>query len=132
MNAITREWVDKAEGDFATASRELRARNSPNLDAACFHAQQCAEKYLKARLHDANIPFPKTHDLSVLLQLAIAKEPGWARFDAALRALSPFAVLYRYPGVRANRTHARDALRACRAFRATARLSLGLKAQRRK
>src|SRR5205807_1800981 len=52
MNPITREWVDKAEGDFASAQRELRARKSPNFDAACFHCHQCIEKYLKARLHE--------------------------------------------------------------------------------
>jgi HEPN domain-containing protein len=43
MTPLTQEWVDKAEGDFITATRELRARKSPNFDAACFHAQQCAE-----------------------------------------------------------------------------------------
>jgi len=45
MKPSTREWVDKAEADFATAGRELRARRQPNFDAACFHAQQCVEKY---------------------------------------------------------------------------------------
>mgnify|MGYP001806146018 FL=1 len=50
MNPLTVEWVDKAEGDFTTALRELRGRKSPNYDAACFHAQPCVEKYLKARL----------------------------------------------------------------------------------
>lgn len=50
MKPLAREWVNKAEGDFATAAREMRARKSPNYDAACFHAQQCVEKYLKALL----------------------------------------------------------------------------------
>jgi HEPN domain-containing protein len=50
MNPLTVEWVDKAEGDMATAKRELRARKQPNYDATCFHAQQCVEKYLKALL----------------------------------------------------------------------------------
>lgn len=48
MNPLTLEWFDKAEGDLATASREIRARRKPNYDAVCFHAQQAAEKYLKA------------------------------------------------------------------------------------
>jgi HEPN domain-containing protein len=52
MNPLTLEWVDKAEGDYATALRELRARKQPNYDAACFHAQQCVEKYLKAYLQE--------------------------------------------------------------------------------
>jgi HEPN domain-containing protein len=43
MNPLTLEWIEKAEGDFATAQREQRARKMPNYDAVCFHAQQCAE-----------------------------------------------------------------------------------------
>ena len=50
MNELTVEWMEKAEGDYATAERELRARRRPNYDAVCFHAQQAAEKYLKAFL----------------------------------------------------------------------------------
>jgi HEPN domain-containing protein len=44
MTPLAAEWVSKAEGDYATARRELRARNKPNFDAVCFHAQQCVEK----------------------------------------------------------------------------------------
>ena len=69
MNPLTVEWIDKAEGDFTTALRELRARKSPNYDGACFHAQQCVEKYLKARLQESGIAFSKTHNLTVLLDL---------------------------------------------------------------
>ena len=47
MNEIVAEWVDRAEGDFRTAEREVRVRNAPSYDSVCFHAQQCAEKYLK-------------------------------------------------------------------------------------
>lgn len=50
MNAIVKEWIKKAEGDLTTAAREYRARKNPNYDAACYHSQQCAEKYLKATL----------------------------------------------------------------------------------
>jgi len=61
MNALTAEWIEKAEGDYATAGRELRARRRPNYDAACFYAQQTAEKYLKAFLQEHRMAFPKTH-----------------------------------------------------------------------
>lgn len=59
MKPLTHEWVMKAEGDFAMVEREARARKSPNYDGLCFHAQQCVEKYLKARLCEAGIEFPK-------------------------------------------------------------------------
>ena len=57
MKPLTREWIGKAEGDLATVRREVQARKAPNYDAACFHAQQCIEKYLKARLQEAEISF---------------------------------------------------------------------------
>jgi HEPN domain-containing protein len=53
MKTITREWVDKAEGDFAIAEREIEVKLNPNYDAVCFHCQQCAEKYLKERMQEA-------------------------------------------------------------------------------
>jgi HEPN domain-containing protein len=33
-------WIAKGEGVYATAARELPSTESPNYDAACFHAQQ--------------------------------------------------------------------------------------------
>ncbi|MFL5801388.1 MAG: HEPN domain-containing protein [Roseiflexaceae bacterium] len=45
MQPLTAEWIAKAEGDFASATRELRARKVPNYASACFHAQQCAERF---------------------------------------------------------------------------------------
>jgi HEPN domain-containing protein len=67
MNGVVAEWVEKAEGDFHSAERELRARKDTNYDAVCFHAQQCAEKYLKAFLVQHQISFRPIHDLEVLL-----------------------------------------------------------------
>jgi HEPN domain-containing protein len=67
--------VEKAEGDFQTAQREMRARKSPNFDSATFHAQQCAEKYLKARLQEAGVNFPHTHDLESLLTWCCLPNP---------------------------------------------------------
>lgn len=62
MKPATSEWETKAEGDFITAGRELRARKSPNYDAVCFHAQQCAEKYLKTVLQENERNIPKIHN----------------------------------------------------------------------
>lgn len=126
MNPLTLEWVDKAEGDLTTALRELRARKSPNYDAACFHAQQCVEKYLKARLQEAGIAFTKTHNLTVLLDLLLPVEPNYDPFRPKLLALTAFAVAYRYPGASADKDTAREALKFCKEVREAVRLSLGL------
>ena len=94
MTPLTQEWVDKAEGDFATAERELQASVTPNFDAVCFHSQQCAEKYLKARLNEAKVPFPKTHSLSALLDLLLPMEPSWKALRLDLQSLNLFAIRY--------------------------------------
>lgn len=127
MKRLTRQWVDKADGDFQTVQRELRARKLPNFDGACFHAQQCIEKYLKARLQEANIAFPRTHDLEQLLDIAKKVEPMWECFRPGLNRLNVFGVRVRYPGTDATRDMAKQALRICREIRAIIRQSLGLK-----
>ena len=126
MKPLTQEWVDKAEGDFATASREFRARVARNHDAVCLHAQQCVEKYLKARLQEAGIAFGRTHDLSALLDLLLGVEPSWVALRPSLRALTVLAVDVRYPGITADRAMARAALRRCREVRTIVRAALGL------
>ncbi len=126
MNPITVEWIQKAEGDFATASREVQITKAPNYDAVCFHAQQCIEKYLKAKLQESNVQFGKTHDLSTLLDLILAIETAWDSLRADLQALTAFAVAYRYPGDEADKNDARDAVTRCEKVREIVRASLGL------
>lgn len=110
MQPLTIEWVQKAEGDLTTAQRELRARLNPNYDAACFHAQQCAEKYLKALLQEARIPFGKTHNLSLLLDLMPERHSGLELLRPTLAILNAYAVEYRYPGESAEKEVARQAV----------------------
>jgi len=86
MNELAAEWLQKAEGDYATAGRETRARRHPNYDAACFHAQQAAEKYLKAFLQEYNLLFPRTHSLIELLELCL---PLDASFEPSCMARPP-------------------------------------------
>ena len=67
MKPSTREWVVKAEEDYLAAVDLSRRRKRPLWSGVCFHAQQCAEKYLKARMEEASLAIPRTHDLEVLL-----------------------------------------------------------------
>jgi HEPN domain-containing protein len=117
MKQTTLEWIDKAEGDFTTAQMSFRARKAPNHDAACFHAQQSVEKYLKGRLDEAGMAVPKTHNLYALLTLVLPIEPSWKAMAADLNVLSTFAVAYRYPGMSATRIDAKDAITRCRSVR---------------
>jgi HEPN domain-containing protein len=126
MKTITQEWVDKAEEDWSSLDSLFRVRKSPHHNTICFLAQQCAEKYLKGRLVEAGIKFPKTHALPMLLSLALTVEPTWDTLHKALVALNPYSVLYRYPGFTADRDQAKDARKHCETVRAAVRVSLGL------
>ena len=127
MKPSTREWVVKAEEDFATAQALARPRKKPLWGRVGFHIQQCIEKYLKARLNESGTVFSKTHALDQLLNQTIAVEPLWSSFQPALKQISDFAVQPRYPGFVVTKSEATKALKIVRAFRKEARASLGLK-----
>jgi HEPN domain-containing protein len=109
MKAATRDWIDKAEGDFRAATALARRR-----------------KYLKARLEEAGIHYPKTHDLEKLLLLVLPAEPLWTALRPAFKSLSGFAVEFRYPGAEATAGDAAQALKDAKAVRKEAHFALGL------
>lgn len=113
MKQTTSEWIDKAEADWHVAQMSYRA-------------QQCIEKYLKARLEEASFPFQRTHDLLLLHQVVLTVEPSWQALQIHLAFLNPFAVAFRYPGMSATKADAKDAIRHCRAVRKIIRLAFGL------
>ena len=117
MKQLALEWVTKAEADFATACREIRARKSPNFDAVCFHSQQCVEKLLKALLIEKGIPFTKTHDLIRLLDLLVLHYPAMELLRPSLNDLTGFAVEFRYPGESADNQVAKIAVQHCKLIR---------------
>jgi HEPN domain-containing protein len=55
---LVKMWMRKADNDLKTAKDELNTEE-PATDTICFHAQQCAEKYLKAFLIYHEIEFEK-------------------------------------------------------------------------
>ncbi len=126
MKPLTAEWVGKAEEDYAAARHLSRKRKSPVPGIVCFHCQQCAEKYLKGRLAEAGIAFPKTHDLVALLKLLQPAEPLLASLRENVDGLTHYAVDFRYPGESATSDAAQEALVNCRVARKVLRKSLGL------
>ncbi len=61
-----------------------------------FHAQQAAEKQLKALLMAKNIPYRRTHDLRELIDLIKDNGIEFPESLMDIRTLSPFAVEFRY------------------------------------
>ena len=72
--------ADEARGLLVKASHDLIAAEATiatgeALDMVCFHAQQAAEKSLKALLALHDVVYPWTHDLGELLALAESPLP---------------------------------------------------------
>ena len=72
-----RQWLKKAESDL-TAARRLLDGNG-QYDAVCFHAQQAAERALKAIWAFADAPIPRTHNLEDLQAQCVVSSPMWLR-----------------------------------------------------
>ena len=85
--------VRKAESDLLAMNASLSAGA---LDAACFHAQQAAEKYLKSFLASKEIAFPHSHNLSKLLNACAAIDPSLRELSETAATLTPYAVELRY------------------------------------
>lgn len=106
-----RDWLRHAASDLHLAQIAL-----PDPDVLrnqiAFHAQQTAEKALKAVLVGRNIRFPRTHDLEVLVEIVQLAEIPWPFAPAEIGALSPFAVETRYPGgfAQINEAETREAV----------------------
>jgi HEPN domain-containing protein len=90
----TLAWLLKAAED-EQALKVLRDNGGP-WSAAAYHAQQAAEKFVKAALVEIGVAPPRSHDIEFLVQLAGVQSSTEALASAI--SLSAFASLSRYPG----------------------------------
>jgi HEPN domain-containing protein len=119
---VVRGWISKAENDLKTA--QIILNSDGPTDTAVFHAQQCAEKYLKAYLTFAGTDFPKTHDIGELTARAANLSTGLTPKDCQI--LTKYAVTTRYPDEYEpiSISEGRRALRLTRKVRAAVRKEL--------
>jgi HEPN domain-containing protein len=92
-----RRLLAKAAEDEYVLDRLLDDAAAPEAMVG-FHAQQAAEKMLKAALFLTGTVPPRTHNLTQLLELADAGGLRLPPGTEMLRWLTPYAVLYRYEG----------------------------------
>jgi HEPN domain-containing protein len=91
-----RSWIKKAEHDFLAIQNNISAIETP-WDVVCFHAQQVAEKILKAFLVYHGQAFEKTHDLVQLLASCVKIETSLSVLEEDCQRLNYYAVSSRYP-----------------------------------
>jgi HEPN domain-containing protein len=121
---VVRGWVEKAENDLKAAELIMKGGKEMPADTAALHAQQCAEKYLKAYLALEGIEFPKTHDIGALIIRATGLSTGLSPENC--RMLTAYATITRYPDdyVPVSLSDARHALTLARRVRKAVRKEL--------
>jgi HEPN domain-containing protein len=95
INEKVKQWIIKADNDITIAGKDL-ATDSPVTDAICFHAQQAAEKYLKAYLVSKGIEPEKTHKIEKLIQTCMSFDVTFLTLKDT-EILTEYAVEFRYP-----------------------------------
>jgi HEPN domain-containing protein len=89
------DWLLHARSDLALA--KISPPEDVMLEGLCFHAQQAAEKALKALLVSLNLEFPRTHNIGTLLDLLHEAVSVPSEVEEAA-SLTDYAVMTRYPG----------------------------------
>lgn len=93
----TRAWLLKAANDLRAAEIDLLARPPLTSDTA-FHAQQLAEKAMKAFLTWHDRAFRKTHNLVEVGQACVAIDASLQTLLGRAAVLTEYAWAFRYPG----------------------------------
>lgn len=91
-----KKWINYAEEDLRLAKHSLTLESGCPFRLTAYHAQQCAEKYLKALLVSHQIDFPYTHSITRLLEICSELINTNELTEAEI--LTPFAITTRYPG----------------------------------
>jgi len=91
-----KDWFEKAEKDMVMARRAMDPEG-PIPEMACYHSQQCAEKYLKGYLVSQKLDFLYVHDLVYLTQRCMEGKQEFTELEQAARILSKYGAGVRYP-----------------------------------
>lgn len=93
-----RAWLGRAQLDLRVADLELGTPEAGLWGDVAFHAQQAAEKALKAFLALHDQPFRKTHSIEEIGRACTAIAPRLGKFVDAAAPLTEFAWKFWYPG----------------------------------
>jgi len=110
-------WLVKVQDDLRIAELALE-QEPPIVEPACFHAQQAAEKALKAVLVAHEIEVPHTHDVVWLVRILSKEYAAAVDLREPAAVLTTYGVSTRYPALRPGATidEARAALANAKAI----------------
>jgi HEPN domain-containing protein len=91
-------WLSKAALDLRAAAHESSAPEEDLWGDVMFHAQQAAEKAMKAFLAWHDVPVRKTHNLEELGRQCVALDDTLGSLADQAAPLTEYAWRFRYPG----------------------------------
>ena len=94
---MANQWLQKANDDYISATILMEKVVPPQIEIACYHSQQCAEKALKAFCVFKGEELQRTHNLIVLCQLCMTLDSGFSALISDCARLTPYSVQTRYP-----------------------------------
>jgi HEPN domain-containing protein len=89
-------WLTSGDADLKVAKNEI-GDDEEVYFVVCFHAQQAAEKYIKAYLIFLDIEPKHIHEIGELIELGLVKDPALKEFQERADTLTSYAVEVRYP-----------------------------------
>lgn len=93
-----KQWLIHGDEDLRLAVHAMTLQGEePPYRPIAYHAQQCAEKYLKAFLVYCVVDFPYTHNISILLELC-GEHADWPVELQDSEQLTLYSITTRYPG----------------------------------
>ena len=91
---LVKGLLRKAQSDLDAAESCLKSKTA--LDSVCFHAQQAAEKAVKAFLVFSDQDPPRIHNIEKLIDLCGRIDSGFSELRDLAAGLTPYAVELRY------------------------------------
>jgi HEPN domain-containing protein len=91
-------WLSILEDDLRVARLALQ-QDVPIVGPACFHAQQAAEKSLKALMVALDMEVPRSHDVLALVRLVSVRIPDADHLREPAAVVSAHGVSPRYPAL---------------------------------
>ena len=100
LNDMIAEWLNYSKTDLTVAQYLLDSMEPCPVEIVCYHAQQSAEKALKAILVKNDIDPPKVHDLVRLCEMCGEFCKEILEVKPIATALNKYGSVARYPNKR--------------------------------
>ena len=88
-----KQWFRLAKQNVDLAKLAACKMHPMPVELICYNCQQSGEKDLKGYLFHKDVDFPRTHDLTTLLDICVDVDPDFSRLIKQCRYLTRYGVM---------------------------------------